>query len=157
MDFKECLKGPKIYWRLETMTGLGQVSWEQSVGYACDARVWCVMCAWPACHYVITRPGATSAQHRGLICYNYNARQNTPVSIWREERGDHKPQCLERIYRAQSIMIMRTYRSRCLGISANVSTDVDVNFEASEWAPWQPAHWRRYLHNWYYQLVPLSL
>ena len=54
------------------------------------------MCAWPACHYVITRPGATSAQHRGLIYYNYNARQNTPVSIWREERGDHKPQCLER-------------------------------------------------------------
>ena len=62
-----------------------------------DMRVMMPGCAWPACHYVITRPGATSAQHRGLICYNYKARQNTLLSIWREERGDHKPQCLERI------------------------------------------------------------
>ena len=48
-----------------------------------------------------------------------------------EKRGRSQAAMFGKDFTEHRVMIMRTFRSRCLGISANVSTDVHVNFEAS--------------------------
>ena len=97
------------------------------MGYACDdARV--CMASLSLCHYqarghLSPAPGPHLLQLQGQT-------KHALVNMERRE-GRSQAAMFGKDFTEHRVMIMRTFRSRCLGIFANVWTDVHVNFEAS--------------------------